>query len=678
MKTIVKSRLTTRMIFSIAGAVLVLNVIMLLIIGFRASNDAKDNGTEITMAVANQAASSVETYMNQSVETLNSLSNTLLALKERKTDRNTVKEILISNLKMNPNYLAVWTMWEENAFDNKDRAYSRSRDFNQTEGKLNYSFYKDNGEVKMEPGTIDQYQEDYYTTPRENGVLTILEPYYYSYTGDDNDEFFETSVVMPIYDQDKFLGVIGIDIELSKLKEIATSMSVMKTGVVTILSNEGLIAASKDSSLITKTLSSILNNNTDVVTGEIAKGNQYVQVDKENGELQIFNPIHVGESKTPWSVMVKVSQSDIYAKARSIIYLILIIGLLSLVIMSIVIMLISRSITKPILESVEFVKQFAAGNLTVKLNPTKSKDEIGVLRNSLTEMLHSMKGIIHNILIGADTIESASQQVSSVAEMLSQGSNEQASSIEEVSSTMEEISANIAQNTINSQNTLEISNETVKGINVVAERAQKAVEASSIIANKITIINDIAFQTNILALNAAVEAARAGEYGKGFAVVASEVRKLAERSRVAADEIVGLANESLNLAKGAGMVMMETMPKLDTTAKSIQDITIASIEQDSAVNQVNVAIQQLNNVTQSNAASSEEMASSAEELAAQAEQLREVMSFFKIDKSELLNKTMLNSSEEVASNQKSKQWNSTQFFAGNILHEDDDQFRPFR
>ena len=162
----------------------------------------------------------------------------------------------------------------------------------------------------------------------------------------------------------------------------------------------------------------------------------------------------------------------------------------------------------------------------------------------------------------------------------------------------------------------------------VAEKSQNAVEANKNIANKITIINDIAFQTNILALNAAVEAARAGEHGRGFAVVAAEVRKLAERSKLAAEEIVGLAQKSLDLSQGAGVVMSETMPKIDNTTKLVQEISAASLEQNNGATQVNNAIQQLNNVTQQNAAASEELATSSEELSSQAIQLKEIISFF--------------------------------------------------
>lgn len=293
--------------------------------------------------------------------------------------------------------------------------------------------------------------------------------------------------------------------------------------------------------------------------------------------------------------------------------------------------LLSRSITVPLRETIRILTAISKGNLGMKIRRQYlgRKDEIG----SMMEMLKRMNKKLHEIVETAQnstlSIANTSDQLSSTALQLSQGAAEQASSVEEVSSTMEEISSNVEQNSDNSQETEKISYSAYDGVKEVVTLTQNAFDAQKEIAQKIQIINDIAFQTNLLALNAAVEAARAQEHGKGFAIVAGEVRKLAQRSTAAADEIISLASKSLEAAQNAGDFMNKTLPKIEKTSKLVKEISAASIEQTSGIGQVNYAIQQLNSITQQSAASSEEIASSASELSYNAKDLDNVISFFK-------------------------------------------------
>ncbi len=276
---------------------------------------------------------------------------------------------------------------------------------------------------------------------------------------------------------------------------------------------------------------------------------------------------------------------------------------------------------------IDRANKISKGDLNVSILKRSENDE---LMESLSEIVTQLKGIIQGIVEGSDNIASASQQLSSVSQQLSQGASEQAASTEEVSSSMEEMSANIQQNTDNARQTEQISLSVSEKIKESYKSSEISVQAMQDIAEKISIINDIAFQTNILALNAAVEAARAGEHGKGFAVVASEVRKLAEKSKIAADQIDELSRNGVKISEKAGSQLAELVPDIGKTAQLVQEITAASIEQGTGVEQINGSLQLLNNVTQQNAAGSEEMATSAEELAAQADQLKSLVAFFKI------------------------------------------------
>lgn len=266
------------------------------------------------------------------------------------------------------------------------------------------------------------------------------------------------------------------------------------------------------------------------------------------------------------------------------------------------------------------------GDLTVELKKRSEKD---LLMQSLNEMVRSTSKTIDEFRNASDNIASAGGQISSGSQQMSQGASEQASSTEEISSSMEEMVSNIQQNTENAQQTQKIAVSAVEGIRKGSNSVSIAVESMKNIADKIKIINDIAFQTNILALNAAVEAARAGEHGRGFAVVASEVRKLAERSKIAADEIDGLSKSGVAISVEAGTQLAKIVPEIEKTANLVQEIAAASIEMNSGAMQVNNAIQQLSMVTQQNAASSEEMATSSEEMSSQADRLREIIVFFR-------------------------------------------------
>ena len=272
--------------------------------------------------------------------------------------------------------------------------------------------------------------------------------------------------------------------------------------------------------------------------------------------------------------------------------------------------------------------EVAAGNLA--LDVQVKKGDTSSMMHAVKQMVDRLAQIVGEVNSAADALSSASEQVSATAQSLSQSSSEQAAGVEETSASIEQMTASISQNTENAKVTDGMAVKSAEGAEEGGEAVKATVAAMNQIAQKIGIIDDIAYQTNLLALNAAIEAARAGEHGKGFAVVAAEVRKLAERSQVAAQEISTVASSSVELAERAGRLLDEMVPNIKKTSDLVQEITAASEEQSAGVGQINAAVGQLSSSTQQNASSSEELAATAEELSGQAEQLQQTMSFFRL------------------------------------------------
>jgi methyl-accepting chemotaxis protein len=273
-------------------------------------------------------------------------------------------------------------------------------------------------------------------------------------------------------------------------------------------------------------------------------------------------------------------------------------------------------------------EEIAGGNLAVSVTRRSEKDSLG---RALAAMVAKLSQVMGEVRAGSAALSQAAAQLSATSTSLSQGTSAQAASVEETTSSLEQMGASIAQNSENSQ---QMEQMAVKGARDAEESGQSvagAVQAMKAIAEKVSIIQDIAYQTNLLALNAAIEAARAGEHGKGFAVVATEVRKLAERSQAAAKEISGFTSRSVQVAERSGHLLLEMVPAIRKTANLVQEVAASSREQSAGVAQVNKAMSQVDQVTQRNASAAEELASTAEEMAAQAGALQQLVAYFRLE-----------------------------------------------
>ena len=291
--------------------------------------------------------------------------------------------------------------------------------------------------------------------------------------------------------------------------------------------------------------------------------------------------------------------------------------------------LITRSLTRPLAFAVSTANELAQGNLNLHFDKT-SKDETGQLIAAMANMAKKLQIVIGDVRTSADNLSSASTQVSATAQSVSQATSEQAASVEQTSAAVEQMTASVKQNADNARVTEDMATEASGQAKEGGQAVNETVAAMKKIADKISIIDDIAYQTNLLALNAAIEAARAGSHGKGFAVVASEVRKLAERSQIAAQEIGEVAHTSVSMSERAGNLLGAMVPTISKTSELVQEISAASKEQATGLDQINDAMDQMNQITQQNASSSEELAATAEEMNAQALQLQSLVAYFKL------------------------------------------------
>lgn len=425
-------------------------------------------------------------------------------------------------------------------------------------------------------------------------------------------------------DQGQLIGIAAVDISLGKLTEISANIKIGNTGYIMIVQDDGTILADPhDKNVVFKKMN------------ELAES--YVKLDSSSSGfvdglnidgINMVGSIYVSE-QTGWKFIALIQQDEIVSSANDAILNTVLIGIVIAVLFGLGGWKLANTMAAPIVQSGDFTRKVALGDLTASIS-IKGKDEVAQLGHDLEDMGLKLRSVVGEVLSAVESVATGASELSSTAESLAQGATEQAANVEEVASSMEQMLSNISKNAENAKETEEIALRSANDAKSGGEAVAQTVTAMKDIADKISVVEEIARQTNLLALNAAIEAARAGEHGKGFAVVAAEVRKLAERSGMAAAEISELSISSVKIAEEAGLMLEKMVPDINHTAELIQAITAANDEQQTGAEGINTAVHQLDQVIQQIAAASEEMSSTSSELSSQATVLKNTVSYFKL------------------------------------------------
>ncbi len=601
------------------------------IVTLRASDMQQEASFAMVDELARRNGAEAKAYLEDAMGAARIMASTLKGMKlAGVAQRQAADGMLRQVLEDHPALVGAWTAWEPNAFDGKDGAHINKPGHDATGRYVPY-WNRGSGRIGVEP-LVDYDLSgagDFYQLAKRTGKETILDPYTYPLGG---KQVWITSLVVPIHIDGKFVGVAGVDVALSDLQDSIGRIKPLGTGYASLISHSGNYVADADANLTGKDIGNTAALSQ--VKAAIREGETLQLIEPEsrfegNG-YRVYQAIQIGESTTPWSLLVSVPVDVVLAGVVTLRNLAILIGVISVLVLSAAIYaFLYKLVAAPLVEATKAAERVAEGDLTVQIE-TNSRDEVGQLLLSLKTMISKLSQVVTDVNSGAEALAGASEEVSATAQSLSQASSEQAAGVEETSASIEQMTASISQNAENSKVTDTIATKAAQEASEGGDAVKETVAAMKRIADQIGIIDDIAYQTNLLALNAAIEAARAGEHGKGFAVVAAEVRKLAERSQVAAREISQVAGSSVELAERAGQLLDQMVPNIKKTSDLVQEITAASEEQSSGVGQINAAIGQLSQITQQNASASEELAATAEEMSSQAEQLQQSMSFFRL------------------------------------------------
>ncbi|WP_244493689.1 methyl-accepting chemotaxis protein [Aureimonas sp. AU4] len=580
---------------------------------------------------ATSAAHVVETELYQYAGGLGSAS-TLLGerLESGQLDRPGLFVALKRNLEAFPTAFGSWFIESPKAFDGRQDEVRDNKELGANANGILAAYWTRDDATKVSFSTFkDDYKADWWTASANSGKLAISSPYVEGSTG---RGVMISSLSMPLSSAGKMIGLIGLDVDLGGLSTRLLALKPFGVGSVTLLSGKGDWISNPDAGLRAKPYgdgagsaelrAAIQSRTATTAEGLVATDGTVFQ--------RLFLPFDMPALSAGWIMVVDVPQAAIIGPAdRQALTMFAGVAACLVVVVALLAFFSRRMIARPLRHAVEAANAISTGDLSLKI-AAKGSDEVSELQRAMASMTAKLREIVSDVAASADLVASGSSQSAATAERLSSGSTEQAAASEEASAAVEQMTANVRQTSENATQTERIAGAASLNAERSGEAVAKSVEAMRTIADKITIVQEIARQTDLLALNAAIEAARAGSHGKGFAVVASEVRKLAERSQEAASEIGTLSSNTLHVAEEAGALLQQLVPDIRRTSELVAEISAACREQSVGAEQINQAIQQLDQVTQANAGAATQMSATATQLSAEAARLTERAGFFRI------------------------------------------------
>lgn len=590
-----------------------------------------------TIAEAKRLADSeTEKYAEKIQGTFNEVFNTSQVLTESikptlslpQTERDSItKEILMNTIHHYPDFLAIWQHWELRTLWSN---------YNHENGRYRNKAYKIKDTYLFGQSIVDTANNpvkgSYYAAKASNKRI-LADPYYDAFTKELQGVLM-VSAVVPIEINNKFSGVVGVDMSLTWIEKLILAINPFKSSVSYLVASNGIIVAHTDTSFVNKALlevkdhSPVYKDAFDKVSKGVPLSFNYRTENAGEETYVSFAPITFNEDGNSWALVTEIPVGILTEESDALFIKTIIAGIIGLIGLSIVLYFAMTIITNKLIKVIDFSQNISNGDLRSRLE-LEGNDEINKLALSMNSMADKLKIIVAGISKSSDNINTTSTFIANYSGELSDGASDQASSAEEIMASVEEMSANIHSNTESAQTTEKISEAALHGIRNGGESATKTIRAIDEIAAKISIIGEISRQTNILALNAAIEAARAGQFGKGFTVVAGEVKKLAERAQEAANEINNISANGVSISKKAEKELAELIPDIEKTAILVRDIANASAEQSNGADQIQNSIQLLNNIAQKNALLSDELNNKAQHLTDEAVKLRNDINFFK-------------------------------------------------